>query len=108
MTTNRIPPDEIDAILEEAKAERVRLEEENWRTVTGQVVEDLSGARAGWTIAEGPVVRNEGGVKLRRFWPARCALCGEWYLRAPRVIRVVRDSRGSRSCLAREQIRTNF
>ena len=101
MTTNKIPLDEIDALLAEAKAEREHLEANGWRAKKGQPVEDLPGVRGGWTIAEGPVIRLEGGGIRRRYWPARCGLCGEWHLRTPQGIRDNPTSRGCRTCLAK-------
>ena len=95
--------DKINALLEKATAERVRLEARGWRTVNGQVVEDLSGVRGGWTIGPGPVVHVEGGKHQRRYWPARCSLFGEWSVRSAASIRNRPDSRGCRTCLLRER-----
>jgi len=105
MTTNRVPPDEVKKLLADAKVERERLEANEWRTVKGQAVEDLSGERGGWTIGPGPVIRMEGGGIRRRYWPAQCRLCGEWHLRTPQAIRDNPASRGCWTCLAKARFR---
>ena len=99
MTTNRVPPDEVEQLLDDAKVEREKLEANGWRTVKGQPVEDPSGERGGWTIGPAPVVQIEGGNHHRRYWPARCGLCSESYLRTSGGIRSRPKSEGCRTCL---------
>ena len=103
MTTNRVPPDEVDALLKKSQEAREELEATEWRTVKNQPVEDLSGVRGGWTVGPGPVVRIEGGKHKRRYWPARCAQCSEWHLRTAGSIRSRPDSEGCRTCLLRKR-----